>query len=89
MVRKLQALSIKDKEDIGIEAKDVFEDNKLTFKPMTNPDVRSPDWLNVKSAEIQKKRENEERPELCRKLIQLGIMDLVKEERCEEYLDQK
>jgi len=91
MVRKLQALSIKDKEDIGIEttAKDVFEDNKLTFKPMANPDVRSPDWLNVKSAEIQKKRENEERPELCRKLIQLGIMDLVKEERCEEYLDQK
>lgn len=89
MVRKLQALSIKDKEDIGIEAKDVFEDNKLTFKPMTNPDVRSPDWLNVKSAEIQKKRENEERPELCRKLIQLGIMDLVKEERCEEYLDRK
>lgn len=91
MVRKLQALSIKDKEDIGIEptAKDVFEDSKLTFKPMINPDVRSPDWLNVKSAEIQKKRENEERPELCRKLIQLGIMDLVKEERCEEYLDRK
>lgn len=91
MVRKLQALSIKDKEDIGIEStvKDVFEDSKLTFKPMANPDVRSPDWLNVKSAEIQKERENEERPELCRKLIQLGIMDLVKEERCEEYLDQK
>ena len=91
MVKKLQALSIKDKEDIGIEptSKDVFEDSKLTFKPMANPDVRSPDWLNVKSAEIQKERENEERPELCRKLIQLGIMDLVKEERCEEYLDRK
>ena len=91
MLRKLQALSIKDKEDIGIEptSKDVFEDSKLTFKPMANPDVRSPDWLNVKSAEIQKERENEERPELCRKLIQLGIMDLVKEEHCEEYLELK
>lgn len=91
MVRKLQALSIKDKEDIGIEstAKDVFEDSKLTFKPMANPDVRSPDWLNVKSAEIQKERDNEERPELCRKLIQLGIMDLVKESHCEEYFEQK
>lgn len=91
MVRKLQALSIKDKEDIGIEstAKDVFEDSKLTFKPMANPDVQSPDWLNVKSAEIQKERDNEERPELCRKLIQLGIMDLVKESHCEEYFEQK
>ena len=88
MVRKLQALSIKDKEDIGIEptSKDVFEDSKLTFKPMANPDVRSPDWLNVKSAEIQKERENEERPELCRKLINLGIVDLIRQAHCEEYL---
>lgn len=88
MVRKLQALSLKDKEDIGIEptAKDVFEDSKLTFKPMANPDVRSPDWLNVKSAEIQKERENEERPELCRKLINLGIVDLIRQAHCEEYL---
>lgn len=88
MARKLQALSIKDKEDIGIEptSKDVFEDSKLTFKPMANPDVRSPDWLNVKSAEIQKERENEERPELCRKLINLGIVDLIRQAHCEEYL---
>lgn len=88
MVRKLQALSIKDKEDIGIEptSKDVFEDSKLTFKPIANPDVRSPDWLNVKSAEIQKERENEERPELCRKLINLGIVDLIRQAHCEEYL---
>lgn len=91
MVKKIEALSLKDKEDLGIEVspQSTFDESKPVLKPMINPDVRSPDWLNVKSAEIQKKRENEERPELCRKLIQLGIMDLVKEEHCEEYLDQK
>lgn len=91
MVKKIEALSLKDKEDVEIEPteKEVFKDNKLTFKPMTNPDVRSPDWLNVKSSEIQKERENEDRPELCRKIIQLGIVDFVKEAHCEEYLDQK
>lgn len=90
MVRKLQALSIKDKEDIGIEstAKDVFEDSKLTFKPMANPDVRSAEWIQMKSAEIQNNREKEERPELCKKLIDLGIMDLIRESHCEEYLNQ-
>lgn len=91
MVKKIEALSLKDKEDVEIEPteKEVFKDNKLTFKPMANPDVRSPDWLNVKSSEIQKERENEDRPELCRKIIQLGIVDFVKEAHCEEYLDQK
>lgn len=91
MVKKIEALSLKDKKDVEIEPteKEVFKDNKLTFKPMTNPDVRSPDWLNVKSSEIQKERENEDRPELCRKIIQLGIVDFVKEAHCEEYLDQK
>ena len=90
MVRKLQALSIKDKEDIGIESttKDVFEDSKLTFKPMANPDVRSAEWFQMKSAEIQNNREKEERPELCKKLIDLGIMDLIRESHCEEYLNQ-
>lgn len=91
MVKKIEALSLKDKEDLGIEVspQSVFDESKPVLKPIANPDVRSPDWLNVKSAEIQKERENEERPELCRKLIQLGIMDLVKEEHCEEYLELK
>lgn len=66
MVKKIEALSLKDKEDLGMEgsSQSVFDESKSVLKPMTNPDVRSPDWLNVKSAEIQKERENEDRPEL-------------------------
>ena len=56
---------------------------------MVNPDVRSAEWVQMKSAEIQNDREKEERPELCKKLIDLGIVDLVRESHSEEYLNQK
>ena len=90
MVKKIEALSLKDKEDLGIEtsSQSVFDESKPVLKPMANPDVRSVEWIQMKSAEIQNDREKEERPELCKKLIDLGIMDLVKESRCEEYLNQ-
>ena len=90
MVKKIEALSLKDKEDLGIEtsSQSVFDESKPVLKPMVNPDVRSVEWIQMKSAEIQNDREKEERPELCKKLIDLGIMDLVKESRCEEYLNQ-
>lgn len=90
MVKKIEVLSIKDKEDLGIEvsSQSVFDESKPVLKPMVNPDVRTVEWVQMKSAEIQNDREKEERPELCKKLIDLGIMDLVKESRCEEYLNQ-
>lgn len=90
MVKKIEALSLKDKEDLEIEvsSQSAFDESKPVLKPMANPDVRSAEWVQMKSAEIQNDREKEERPELCKKLIDLGIMDLVKESRCEEYLNQ-
>ena len=90
MVKKIEALSLKDKEDLGIESssQSVFNESKPVLKPMTNPDVRSVEWVQMKSAEIQNDREKEERPELCKKLIDLGIVDLVRESHCEEYLNQ-
>lgn len=89
MVKKIEALSLKDKEDLGIESsQSVFDESKPVLKPMANPDVRSEEWIQMKSAEIQNDREKEERPELCKKLIDLGIMDLVRESNCEEYLNQ-
>lgn len=91
MARKIEALSIKDKEDLGIEtiSQSVLDENKPLLKPMANPDVRSAEWVQMKSSEIQNDREKEERPELCKKLINLGIMDLVREYHCEEYLNLK
>ena len=91
MARKIEALSIKDKEDLGIEgsSQSVFDESKPVLKPMANPDVRSVEWIQMKSSEIQNDREKEERPELCKKLINLGIMDLVREYKCEEYLNLK
>lgn len=69
--------------------KELFKNSVGDVEQKTNPDVRSTDWVNIKSVKLQKIRENKERPELCRKLIQLEIMDLVKELHCEEYLRQK
>lgn len=91
MVKKIEALSLKDKEDLGIEVspQSTFDESKPVLKPMVNPDVRSAEWVQMKSAEIQNDREKEERPELCKKLIDLGIVDLVRESHCEEYLNQK
>ena len=91
MARKIEVLSIKDKEDLGIEtiSQSVLDENKPLLKPMANPDVRSAEWVQMKSSEIQNDREKEERPELCKKLINLGIMDLVREYHCEEYLNLK
>lgn len=91
MVKKIEALSLKDKEDLGIEVspQSAFDESKQVLKPMANPDVRSVEWIQMKSAEIQNDREKEERPELCKKLIDLGIVDLVRESHCEEYLNQK
>ena len=90
MVKKIEALSLKDKEDFGLEVspQSTFDEIKPVLKPMTNPDVRSGEWVQSKSAEIKNDREKEERPELCKKLINLGIMDLVREYHCEEYLNQ-
>ena len=91
MVKKIEALSLKDKEDFGIEtsSQSVFDESKPVLKTMVNPEVRSAEWIQMKSAEIQNNREKEERPELCKKLIDLGIVDLVRESHCEEYLNQK
>lgn len=91
MARKIKALSLKDKEDLGIEgsSQSVFDESKPVLKPMANPDVRSAEWVQMKNSEIQNDREKEERPELCKKLINLGIMDLVREYKCEEYLNLK